>query len=427
MSEKQVRHIFRSLADEKAPAESIDLWAAIKSRMPDDEGAFRRNSRSRLRLVGATLALVLLAGVVFLLTPQGQAWAQDAFQFFNKTESDRMSFDAYEATQTGSTSSLTPEGTAEPTPTQEYTLNNRMSMDEVQIAAGFIPYQPTWLPEGYAFAGALFDEETKVVTLIYEYLENGNNSFILRQGSYASLVEYDISFIVGSSADIQEVWVNGEYGEYVEGTWAGDVEDTVWENDTYRKRMIWKEGGRAFEIMYIGFPHYLLKDVMVAVAESLSANLPESYLDDYLTLEEIQARVDFPILQPTLLPDGFEFDHALYDQDNNVVTLMYEYGGNVNNAIGLKIEPISDLGTCYLCRLVGSSALIHEVTINGVKGEYVEGVWTLEDGEVIWKSYSEHRLMKTLIWQADGMIFNLSYFGDSLLKDDLVVIAESIQ
>jgi len=249
MSEKQVRHIFRSLADEKAPAESIDLWAAIKSRMPDDEGAFRRNSRSRLRLVGATLALVLLAGVVFLLTPQGQAWAQDAFQFFNKTESDRMSFDAYEATQTGSTSSLTPEGTAEPTPTQEYTLNNRMSMDEVQIAAGFIPYQPTWLPEGYAFAGALFDEETKVVTLIYEYLENGNNSFILRQGSYASLVEYDISFIVGSSADIQEVWVNGEYGEYVEGTWAGDVEDTVWENDTYRKRMIWKEGGRAFEIM----------------------------------------------------------------------------------------------------------------------------------------------------------------------------------
>lgn len=427
MSEKQVRHIFRSLADEKAPAESIDLWAAIKSRMPDDEGAFRRNSRSRLRLVGATLALVLLAGVVFLLTPQGQAWAQDAFQFFNKTESDRMSFDAYEATQTGSTSSLTPEGTAEPTPTQEYTLNNRMSMDEVQIAAGFIPYQPTWLPEGYAFAGALFDEETKVVTLIYEYLENGNNSFILRQGSYASLVEYDISFIVGSSADIQEVWVNGEYGEYVEGTWAGDVEDTVWENDTYRKRMIWKEGGRAFEIMYIGFPHYLLKDDMVAVAESLSANLPESYLDDYLTLEEIQARVDFPILQPTLLPDGFEFDHALYDQDNNVVTLMYEYGGNVNNAIGLKIEPISDLGTCYLCRLVGSSALIHEVTINGVKGEYVEGVWTLEDGEVIWKSYSEHRLMKTLIWQADGMIFNLSYFGDSLLKDDLVVIAESIQ
>ena len=93
----------------------------------------------------------------------------------------------------------------------------------------------------------------------------------------------------------------------------------------------------------------------------------------------------------------------------------------------MKIEPISDLGTCYLCRLVGSSALIHEVTINGVKGEYVEGVWTLEDGEVIWKSYSEHRLMKTLIWQADGMIFNLSYFGDSLLKDDLVVIAESIQ
>ena len=426
MSEKQVRQILRSLADEKAPAESIDLWPAIATRMRTSERTSQPHSRSR-RLVGATLALVLLAGIVFLLTPQGQAWAQDAFQFFNKTESDRISLDAYQATLTGGTSTLTPEGTTEPTPTQDYALENRMSIEEVQTSAGFVLYQPTWLPEGYAFAGAMFDEDANIVTLIYEYLENGNNSFILRQGSYASLVEFDISFIVGSSADIQEVWVNGEYGEYVEGTWAGDVEDTVWENDTYRKRMIWKEGGRAFEIMYTGFPHYLLKDDMVAVAESLSANLPESYLYDYLTLEEVQAKVDFPIVQPTQLPDGFIFAHALYDQDNNVVTLMYEYGGNVNKAIGLKIEPISESGTCYLCRLVGSTAYIREVTINGVKGEYVEGVWTLEDGEVVWKSFSDHRWMKTLIWQADGMIFNLSYFGNDLLWNDLVVIAESVQ
>lgn len=426
MSEKQVQQILRSLADEKAPAESIDLWPAIATRMRTSERTSQPHSRSR-RLMGAALGLVLLAGIVFLLTPQGQAWAQDVFQFFNKTESDRMSFDAYQATVTGETSTSTPEGTTEPTPTQDYALDNRMSIEEVQTAAGFMPYQPTWLPEGYKFAGALFDDEAKVITLIYDYLDNQNNRFILRQGSLAGLPEYDISFIIGSSADIQEVWVNGVYGEYLEGTWAGEVEDAVWDNDTYRKRMIWKEDGRAFEIMYTGFPRYFLKDDMIAVAESLSSNLPESYLYDYLTLEEVQARVDFPILQPTELPQGFGFDHAVYNQEHNFIVLMYTYGGNINKAIGLQIEPISESGTCYLCRLVGSSAFIQEVMINGVKGEYVEGVWTLEDGEVIWKSYSEHSWMKTLIWQADGMIFNLNYFGNDLLKDDLVVIAESVQ
>ncbi|MBG0787909.1 MAG: DUF4367 domain-containing protein, partial [Anaerolineaceae bacterium] len=328
MSENQLRKKVQSLAEEKAPAEKIDLWPAIKTQIINNERTTKVNRWPWLRLVGAALGLaLLLSGVVFLLTPQGQAWAQDTFQFFNQAESDQMPYDAYHATQTGSSSTLTPEEETAPTPIREDALASLMTMDEVRIAAGFTPYQPTWLPDGYQFAGALYDDETKVITLIYAYLGNQNNSFILRQGSYASLTEYDMSFIVGSSAEIQEVWVSGLYGEYVEGTWAGREDDIAWENDTYRRRMIWKDDGRAFEIMYTGFPHYLLKDDMIAVAESLSANLPESYLYDYLTLDEVQVRVDFPIVQPTSLPDGFEFDHALYDQDNDVVTLMYYYGG----------------------------------------------------------------------------------------------------
>jgi hypothetical protein len=57
----------------------------------------------------------------------------------------------------------------------------------------------------------------------------------------------------------------------------------------------------------------------------------------------------------------------------------------------------------------------------------VEGVWTWEDGDVVWKSFSHYLAMKHLIWQTDDMIFEVNYMGYHLNKMDLIEIAESVR
>ena len=178
MSENQKKQIIRSLAERKAPESSIDLWPGIKSLVSDPN---RRRS-SKLRFAVATLAMViLLAGVVFFLTPQGQAWAQNAFQFFSKIESDRMPFESYNATvsassveestqtvdqdsqdeltqvaESTSTSDSISQGAtiqddATPIPDQDDQALEELTLEEVQALVDFQIYQPTWLPEKFAF------------------------------------------------------------------------------------------------------------------------------------------------------------------------------------------------------------------------------------------------------------------------------------
>jgi hypothetical protein len=67
------------------------------------------------------------------------------------------------------------------------------------------------------------------------------------------------------------------------------------------------------------------------------------------------------------------------------------------------------------------------VSISGNDGEYVEGVWTAEDGVIDWKSDSYHSMSKHVMWQADEMMFELNYTGTYLTMNTLIEIAESIE
>jgi hypothetical protein len=387
-----------------------------------------------LGLAGAALVMaILLAGVGFLITPQGQAWAQNAFQFFNETESNRIPLEDFEATQsalsTGSASQSTPtEENDEPSEQVAQVLDN-LTFDEVQALVDFEVSQPTWIPEDFSFLNAAYYGEGNMVTLRYDF---GGNVFALRQEPISSTEDCDLCFTVGPGADIEEVSINGVYGEYVVGVWQVVEENGVWINekewinDPYQQMLIWQVDGMAYQIVYTGFPSYIMKADMVAVAESVPTVQVSSVLDN-LTFDEVQALVDYEIVQPTWLPDKYEFGRALYDQERNIVNLMYYNGGNPHVAVGLRLEPVSDGGACSLCQIVGSSGHIEEVSINGVRGEYVVGLWILENGEAIWKNFSYYRQMKNLIWQADGMTYNLtSYENTHLFKQDLVDIAESV-
>ena len=435
MSEKQIQKMIRSVAEEKAPGETIQLWSRIKSQLRSFEAKPQRHWPSHLRLAGTALGLaILLAGVVFILSPQGQAWAQEAFQFFTETESNRIPLEDFEATQaalsSGSVTQSAPTADNSEPGVQVAQDYEDLTFDEVQALVDFQVSQPTWLPEDFSFLNAAYYGEGNVVTLRYDF---GGNMFALRQEPISSAEDCDLCFTVGPGADIEEVSINGAYGEYVVGVWQVVEENGVWINekewinDPYQQMLIWQVDGMAYQIVYTGFPSYMMKADMIAVAESVPTVQVSHVLDD-LTFDEVQALVDFEVNQPTWLPDKYEFGRALYNQEQNVVTLMYYYGGNSHNALGLTQEPVSDNGACSLCRVVGSSARIQEVSINGVRGEYVEGLWILEDGEAIWKGFSYYTQVKNLIWQTDDMTYNLTAYENShLFKKDLVAIAESVR
>jgi hypothetical protein len=73
---------------------------------------------------------------------------------------------------------------------------------------------------------------------------------------------------------------------------------------------------------------------------------------------------------------------------------------------------------------VGASASVQSVQIQGVHGEYAEGVWVLTDKGAFWR---DDPLLKTIRWQKDGMAFELIYMGSEMGKENLVAIAESMK
>jgi hypothetical protein len=275
MSEKQVKRIIRSIAEQKAPGASIDLWPGIRSQV----SVPHRSRSSKLRFAIATFAMViLLAGTVFFLTPQGQAWAQNTFQFITQTESDRKIVPTSQAAPT-SVSQQTQEPTIQgvyPTTEPDDQIIDDLTLEEVQKWVDFQIYQPSWLPKGFAFEKALYDQEKDIVTLMYYRSGSIDNAFGLRQEPISSSEICDICFAVGANAHIKEVSVNGAYGEYVVGVWQLVEEDGSWTdeaewiNHPWMQTMIWQENGMAFEIRYMGDPGYLSKANMISIAESIN-------------------------------------------------------------------------------------------------------------------------------------------------------------
>jgi hypothetical protein len=323
---------------------------------------------------------------------------------------------------------------AESVPTsQADQLLDDLTIEEVQELAGYEVYQPTWLPENFSFQKALYDNETNMVTLMYYRRNNVANAFGLKQVPVSSSGPCEICGFVGGNAHIQEVSVNDNYGEYVEGVWQLVEEDGVWTdeaewiNTQYMKQMQWQEDGMAYELMYMGMPGYMMKSDMIAVAESVLNIVSEvDSVINGLSIGEVEAMTGVDVYEPTWLPEGYAFSEATFAEDTGIVTLMYLHHGNVNNAVSLRQEPATS-EPCDICRLVGTSALVENVSISGNDGEYVEGVWTAEDGVIEWKSDSYHSMSKHVMWQADEMMFELNYTGTYLTMNTLIEIAESIE
>ncbi|MEA4907471.1 MAG: hypothetical protein GYA17_02635 [Chloroflexi bacterium] len=160
-----------------------------------------------------------------------------------------------------------------------------------------------------------------------------------------------------------------------------------------------------------------------AVNDSTAAD-PADINAAELPVDVVEGQAGFDVLEPAWLPPSLTFAGATLEAEHSIVRIFYRYEDT--NGLVLREEPYQLSEDCELCGLVGDSAVVEEVSLGQATAEYVEGVWNLTDDGPVWVS---DPYLKTMRWQADGMAFELVYMGppDSLSKDDLAAIAQSMQ
>jgi hypothetical protein len=157
---------------------------------------------------------------------------------------------------------------------------------------------------------------------------------------------------------------------------------------------------------------------------------------DLISLEEAQARLDFVIGVPSVLPDGYTFrgvvpqpelptnppDLGIAPPDDlpeieqpQIALLVFD---NAEGEVLILAERFLTDPAPVKVPLPAGPGGVQDVTVNGQSGQYVAGRWT-EDGWVADGSYQLH-------WQSeDGILYDLT--SATLDLEALLPVAESIQ
>jgi hypothetical protein len=166
-----------------------------------------------------------------------------------------------------------------------------LSPSEAETLSGLKLLLPEKLPEVLSYIGAKYDEETKVVTILYRYvhpdmpeltdgvvineqLAGENNDCDLcgfKQGNGLQVEDYPIGKLVSNDAVIEFLHLNnGITGQYVQGIgWVSrdDVTGWQWDSTEYRKRLRFQTNDLAVEVWADTFD--LTKADLIAIANSL--------------------------------------------------------------------------------------------------------------------------------------------------------------
>lgn len=411
MDRKKAQSILKDAVEHEVPPSTIDLLPNVKERLvaginQQGEKMNSTNPRRMSRVALASLGVLALLAMAFI-TPQGRALAQSLLQFFRRSESNVLPLPTELVAPTSS------EG--EPTALPPSPL---MSVEYAERVAGFDAYELPVVPDGFEYLGAMAIQGS--ISIQYDARGGGGALIINESPSGFVQSEWD-----RAPADaISQVMVGELEAEIVHGTYVvypSDPNTAQWNPDAPIMRLRWIQDGIYFEMAKFGGVEsiaYLDQDVLIALAASMTKE-PLPIHDT----QEADKLVPFDVSSPLTIPDGMALQATSFDPALQMVSLSYGYSSD-NLRILIKQQPVELPETCTLCGLVGASASVQQVQINGVPGEYAEGVWELTDSGPVWR---DNPYLKTLRWQRGGMAYELVYMGDELGKDDLVGIAESMK
>lgn len=455
MNTQKIQSALQEALEEKIPSKNVHLWPRVQAGLIAGKRSQgnQKMKPSRQRLLMISLAITALL-VMALLTPPGRTLAQRVFQFFTVTDQKSFPIPTEQVLPAPPTSTSpaaqvlplqpAPAAALQPTaiPTDcsapaaraSYACQVQAAESQADFNAREFPADPQGMTFSSATSagGAEIDMEFGVT--------GGGGYLYLRQGLGALPQQASLWGQVPADA-VQQVTVNGQYAELVEGGYIvyPNATQAVWEPGG-RITLAWQEGGRWFVLEKMGDPfpiEWMTKDELIKLAEGLVDERPAGALPpldpEYLTsVEQAEALAGFDIPTPALLPAGFELKRVVWG--NNTARLMY----------GPKESPESEL-FIFLGQIANNQAdpsselppgAVESVQVGGWPGWYWQGIYHsfyAEEGqptqEPVWEGHAPNW---SLAWNTDAFWFSMFYSpaynsGKETNRDTLIQIAESMQ
>jgi hypothetical protein len=455
------RQVIHHIAEQAVPIE-YDPWNTVKAQLEKKHGDRKGIQQSKIafplkfnlnkQLVGTLgLLFTLLVVAGFFLTPQGRVAAQNLVLLFSKAKNDVLPLpsglptEPIHSTRTSVPTQIVglqtvptgePSSFFTPTPrakTGQGTTKYGLTIPEAEELAQFSVRTPPSLPTGYRLAEVLFDSQTKIVQQIYKYFPyQSGEMFVLSQDPAQS------TETIGQSAQITQIPLEEHNVETVNGDWfTADGSNLVeWSNNGPTHTFRWQQDGLTFTLRFmVGdtfSPAYLTNDDMKAIVETVigtQSAFPENIdLNNLANVEELKKVSSFSVLTPTLLPDGFILERAVYEPDTKRSILIYrpeDTGDSMNHPSLIIFEmPKQQEVPSSISREDWPPEAFEQVTIGPFSG-------TLTQGAMVNGVY-DPSMGLSLHWETNDLsiTINYSYSSDhpsQLQKADLTRIAEGLQ
>lgn len=386
----------------------------------------------RMRLALAMIVVAVL--VTFAATPQGRAWAQEAFQFFKQVNATSIPLSEEELEQWNTKPEsydipLIPVIIPAP-PSEMLALPGCETAEKAQsyscqvayaeLQAGFDFMELPQEPKDLDFDSVTFNMDTK--TAVIGYGQYGMDLQITQRMGEAPEQLAPWSWV--PAGKVKKIKVGRFDGEYVSGSFTYPTNGTelVWSDTGDTQRVAWSDGTVWYLVesnMWSGRTGYLNQDQLIELSASLVKNPPiQNVTLDPDALESIVYSISdaetvsgLDLKAPTVLPMDINFSYARYTPFNGQVEIHYgdELVINVWRGDPIKfneitVDPDPNIG-------------YEIVTVNGEKAYYASSEGAYDGHLLLW-------------WYSDGLNYQMSfysYLGAQIDKEKMIVIAESMQ
>ena len=393
------------------------------------ERQIKGKSNLRRRFAVALTVLLLLSG--FLISPQGRAWAQEVFQFFQTV--NFTSFPASKEEQGWMTvneqydlplvpviiPTLAPEmaairGCQTPQEAQTYTCQ----IAYAESILGFELKEFPQAPRGFGFWSVRLDDLSKTAIIGY-----GQDGWALRltQGLGKPIDQYLAWYRVPVDK-VETIKVGSFDGEYVNGNFVLPVNGDKWVWQDHVKmdqHLAWSDGIRWFLLEAYtapGMSGYLNRSQLIKLAASVVdspiAHTEKLSPDSLSSISEAEKYSGLDLKAPTLLPLGYRFSYARYLSFNKEVHLRYEGNGNL-----------------VIYEWEGKSIDFNSLANTSYKNYEIVKV---NDEPAFFGSTEGSSPYSFLWWRKDGLNYKMYFYryegiSGVLDKEKMIAIAESMQ
>lgn len=347
MSKQKVAHILSQMAQEAAPNDEINLWPALHARLQTASISTMKGPATTLfRVRHATLIVgaIILLGLALLVTPQGKTLAQSIFRFFRQ-QSDVIALPTPEPINLVDPAlpTLQPSASSAPTVLPAFSevcgeiAEPKCSIGQIRQMVDFPVKGLANIPQGMNFIGATGGPDS--VILVYHNDDRYNFRYISINQEKINPADPTQALAVAESAEVEEVTVSaGVTGEYVRGSYFHFAGDSTanWDADSDIQTLRWRDGEILYTLTFIGGtdtdnqPVGKLELASLAGELTLSVNqeVSQPYVPERKSIDEVEILAGISVLEPTWLPEGYEFYAAEFLPESSIICLQYRHPGD---------------------------------------------------------------------------------------------------